>query len=78
MMGRKKKKNFWKKKGPIVGYTFGDILQGVLIAILMAISMYYFTTVRLTPTMVFIIVIICFVGIIVAKTIQDVSKYKIK
>lgn len=76
-MGKNRRK-VWKQKGPFALLTFGEILSAMLTGFILALALLFFQSITLTPTMIFIFLVICFVGIVFAKILMGIANYKIK
>lgn len=74
----RKKKGISQQKGPLAMLTLGQIMSAILTALILGMALLFFETLSLTPTSMLIILVICFVGIIIAKILITVAEAKIK
>jgi hypothetical protein len=73
MAKRGRKKTISKVKGPLALYTLGEILVALFTAVILGLSLLYFQSLELTASTMLLLILVCFIGIIVAKVMISVA-----
>ena len=76
--GKGKKKSVWNQRGPLAMFTFADILKVVFMAIITGLGLAFFNALDLTPTIMAIVLVLLFFGLIIATIIMNYAKAKMK
>jgi hypothetical protein len=69
----RRKKSIGKYKGPLALATFGEILVALFTAVILGLSLLYFQSLELTASTMLLLILVCFLGIVIAKVMISIA-----